>query len=101
MKVALKNRTGLVKEVKVGFSWTTFFFGFLVPLLRGDFKWAAIIFLVEVVVGSVTSGFGATIIGIIFAFKYNSLYIKELVMKGYMPESEEARMVLSANGIII
>ncbi len=45
MKVFLKNNVGVVKECKVGFSWTTLFFGLFVPLLRGDFKWSAIMFI--------------------------------------------------------
>ncbi len=28
MKIFLKNSAGVTKNVKVGFSWTTFFFGF-------------------------------------------------------------------------
>ena len=31
------------RTVKVGWSWPTFFFGFLVPLFRGNLKWVAII----------------------------------------------------------
>lgn len=37
MKVNMTNDdTGEVKQCKVGFSWTMFFFGFLVPIFRGD-----------------------------------------------------------------
>lgn len=36
MNVTLKSKVGVVKTVKVGFSWTTFFFGWWVALFRGD-----------------------------------------------------------------
>ena len=45
MAIAILENNGLRKEVKLGFSWTTFFFGWFVPLFRGDAK-NAIIFLV-------------------------------------------------------
>ena len=35
MLVQLKNDAGLVRQVKVGFSWTTFFFGGFVFFFRG------------------------------------------------------------------
>ncbi len=38
MKGILKHPSGLVKEVKAGFSWTTFFFGFFPEFFRGDFN---------------------------------------------------------------
>ena len=41
--IRLKNpQTNVVKECATGYSWTTFFFGMFVPLIRGDLKWAAI-----------------------------------------------------------
>ena len=39
MIVRLKNDIGMVKEAKIGFSFTTFFFGAFVPALRGDWKY--------------------------------------------------------------
>lgn len=100
MKARLKNDAGVTKEVKIGFSWTTFFFGFFPALFRGDLKWAAIMFITSVVVGFLTFGFGAWIPGIIFSFIYNKIYIKELLEKGYRPVDEETRTELQHKGII-
>lgn len=90
MKVRLKNQNGLVKETKAGFSWTTLIFGFFVPLLRGDLKWAIIMLIVNLVVVAVL-GPVAPILWIIWAFTYNKIYIKDLYEKGYKgltPEDE-------------
>jgi len=35
MKVSVKNKVGLIREIKVGFSWTVFFFGPLPFFFRG------------------------------------------------------------------
>ncbi|MFA0087589.1 hypothetical protein [Vibrio sp. 10N.261.51.F12] len=43
MRVSFLNEfSGATKEVKCGFSWTTFFFGFMPDILRGNWKGAAI-----------------------------------------------------------
>ena len=69
------EKSGLIKEAPVGFSWTTLFFGFFPALIRGDMKWAVIIFAATFVT------FGLA--GIVFAFIYNRLYIQSLVEKGF------------------
>jgi len=38
------NKNGLTKEVKVGFSWTIFFFGALALLIRKQYGLAAVSF---------------------------------------------------------
>ncbi|WP_337100538.1 DUF2628 domain-containing protein [Paenibacillus sp. YIM B09110] len=103
MRVKLVNANGGVKEVKVGFSWTTLFFGFFPALFRGDLKWAVIMFIVASVTGTLTFfvlGLGAWIPGIVFAFIYNKMYIKELLEKGYRPADGQAHAALQTNGII-
>ena len=100
VRVVLANEAGVTKDVKVGFSWTTFFFGFFPALFRGDLKWAAIMFILSVILGAFTLGIGAWICGIVFSFVYNKIYIKELLEKGYRPVNESDRAVLESNSII-
>lgn len=77
--LVMKNpENGLTKQAPVGFSWTSLFFGFFVPLFRGDAKWA-LVWLVAFFVLPVLSF-------IIQAFVYNKLYIQELIEKGYRAE---------------
>lgn len=99
--ITLKTESGLSKTVKVGFSWTTFFFGFFPALFRGDLKWAAIMFIASLAAATFTLGFGAWIPGIIFSFLYNKIYIRELIEKGYTPADEHAQTVLTTNQIIV
>ncbi len=100
MRVRLRNQAGVVKEVKEGFSWTTFFFGFFPALFRGDLKWAAIMFITALAVGVFTSGLGAWVPGIIFSFMYNGIYIKDLLEKGYFPADQTSQAHLESRGII-
>ena len=93
-KVILKQgNSGLVKEAPLGFSWTTLFFGFIVAIVRGDIKWAAIQFILSLV----TLGFA----NLVMPFIYNKTYVKELLEKGYVPADEGAKNLLLSKGIII
>ena len=71
--ITFKSKEGVVKDAPVGFSWTTFFFGFFPALIRGDWLWA----LIMVVAAMVTFGLS----GFVFAFIYNRLYIQSLLKK--------------------
>ncbi|MGW8461305.1 hypothetical protein [Pseudomonas sp. CLCA07] len=86
--IKMKNEhTGQFKEVPVGFSWTTFFFGFFPALLRGDWKNFMILFFL----GPLTLG----ILNIVYWFKYNKIYTNDLVGQGFkavMSEDEAAFM---------
>ena len=76
-KTMLYNeRIGVYKDYHSGFSWTVLFFGFWPALFRGDWKWAAIIFLC-----CWALWFPACIF---FAIKYNELYVKDLIQSGYV-----------------
>lgn len=76
-KVTLVNpHNGKIRIAPLGFSWTTFFFGFIPALFRSDFKWAAIQFFLALMTGGLS--------GFYFIFKYNSHYFKDLIKDGYV-----------------
>lgn len=81
MAKEIRLRKGyLKKKGYIGFSWTTLFFGFIIPLVRGDWKWSAIMFGL----GFVSGGFS----NIIFAFMYNEIHVREILEKEeFIPES--------------
>ena len=100
MNANLKNPvTNQVKQVKAGFSWTTFFWGFFPALFRGDWKWFAIIFLIELITGIVTGGLGTWIVSIVFSFIYNKMYINDLISKGFIPTDDASKNILLSKGI--
>lgn len=99
MKVSLRNNAGVIKQVKVGFSWTTFFFGLLPALFRGDLKWFIIMLIAEIILGSFTVGIGAGIVGIVFAFIYNKIYIRGLLEKNWRPASQTDEDILKQKGV--
>ncbi|MGL5189100.1 MAG: HrgC protein [Cetobacterium sp.] len=92
MIVRFKNNIGMVKQSKVGFSWTTFFFGFFPALFRGDFKY----FLIQLLLAPLTLGFSS----LVFMFIYNKLYIKDLLANGYEPYGESDKDILIMNGFL-
>lgn len=74
IKIQLKNESGIVKDGYIGFSWTCFFFGPFVPLIRGDVAWFAVCLVL-----SFAMGLG----NLVFAFIYNKMYTKNLIERGY------------------
>jgi hypothetical protein len=88
--IYFKNpNTGEMRGAPVGFSWTVFFFIFIPPLFRGDWKGAGLILLLECGLifilfdypdSTAPMGF---LVGVIIAFFYNKFYIKGLVKKGF------------------
>jgi len=94
MKINLKHdQSGALKNVKLGFSWTTLFFGGLVPLIRGDLKWFVIMWLIIIITVGVAM--------FIFPFIYNKIYIKGLLGRGYVPADYFSKTALQAKGIVI
>lgn len=99
MKVKLESPEGEIKEVKVGFSWTTLFFFFFVPLFRKDWKWLGIMIGAMILGGMLSLSLNVdTSIGlglnIAFAILYNNFYINDLLKKGWTPASEVDEKIL-------
>jgi len=79
MNVSFKNpHNGKAATIPTGFSWTFFFFGWFVPLLRGDWKNLLII----VVLHCMTLGLSH----FVFMFIYNGMNARSLVANGYLVE---------------
>lgn len=93
MKILLK-KNGVLKEVETGFSWTTLFFGFFVPLFRNDIKW----FFVMICVSLLTCGLITTVT---FPFFYNRVYLKSLLEEGWKSADESTKKFLIGNKFII
>ncbi len=123
------KKDNLIKKGFVGFSWTTLFFNFWVPVIRGDARWAIVMFIslfchFVVVVAIISGMFPDTdidkipddeltgifllvflsyifnIINIIFAFIYNKQYTTRLLESGYEPTDEYSRGILRSKGMI-
>ena len=88
-KVALIHpQTGLMKSGYYGFSWTFLFFGWFVPVFRGEL----LVALLHLAITVVTFGIWQVII----AFLYNKQYMTRMLEKGYVfndteQVNEEAR----------
>lgn len=87
------TKDNMIKKSAVGFSWTTFFFGFFVPLFRGDWLWL----LIMLILGICTSG----IANIVLAFLYNKIYTNKLLELGWKPADEYSKNILITNNLII
>lgn len=87
MIITLK-KNGIRKQIKVGVSWTTLFFGIWVPLLRGMWPQFAIFLL--------TLGFA----GFYYFFKINAIYAEKLVADGWEISKEDIALAAAAWGIL-
>jgi len=86
------SQTGALREVPLGFGWTTLFFGIFPALFRGDFKNAIIMFFLALF----TFGISA----LIMPFIYNKMYVNELISKGWMPADDFSSNTLRTKGIL-
>ncbi|GAO99810.1 hypothetical protein [Fructobacillus ficulneus] len=87
------------KQAKLGYSWTTFFFGCLPALFRGHFLWFFIGLLVLLIFGLETIGIVPGLYGIVMGFFYNKIYVKHLIKKGFQPATQEDENLLLSKNI--
>src|SRR4051794_16889766 len=92
MKISLRHASGITKRIKLGFSWTLFFFGLWVPIFRGDFRNLLRIWLLGIVTLSIYYW--------VACWTYNSRYAKGLLEKGYLPADDVSRAELIRRNII-
>ena len=86
-KLSFRNpHNGKLREAPIGFSWTTFFFGFLPALLRGHWLASFVMLLIGIVTGGLA--------WLAFPFLYNKFYVKHLVKDGYVVASTDANMAV-------
>ena len=92
-KIVILEKNSVQKQGFVGFSWTMFFFGFFVPLFRGDLKWLLITLILTF------CSFGLA--QFILCFLYNKFYTINLLEQGYKPADDFSENLLRMKGIII
>jgi len=92
VKVNLRHTSGVTKRIKLGFSWTLFFFGLWVPIFRGDFRNLFRIWLLSIVTLSIYYW--------VSCWTYNTRYTKQLLEKGYLPADDTAKNELIRRSII-
>lgn len=80
----LNPNSGLTKKGRYGYSWTYLFFGWWVPLFRGEIGIA----LLHLIATICTLG----IWQIVFSFMYNRQYMTRLLDGGYKLHDDAARM---------
>ena len=80
--------SGLTRHGYVGFSWTYLFFGWLVPLFRGELGVAALHLLFTLVTGGLWQ--------VIVAFLYNRQYMTRMLTGGWILADRPERNALAA-----
>lgn len=81
--LVFKNSIGERREAPVGFSWTSLFFGWIVPIFRKDWKFFGIWLGLYILSAILTGGLASIVVGIVQSLVYNKWYIQDLMKNGY------------------
>jgi hypothetical protein len=84
--ILLKHKdSGIRKTARLGWSWTYYYFGFLVPIFRGEITIAVLHLVITI--------FTLGLFQIIWSFLYNKQHVTRLLTSGWIlsdsPEVEE------------
>jgi hypothetical protein len=94
--VQMKNsKSGVLKAGFYGFSWTSFFFGGIPALIRGDLMYGLGILVASIVLGLFSFGLLSLVVNIVWAFVYNKNYTHRLLEAGF-EFSDDAAVVAAA-----
>lgn len=85
-------QTGIVKTGFYGFSWTSFFFGGIPALMRGDVWIGLAILAASLVASAFSAGFLWFVVGLIWAFIYNKRYTQGLLQEGFVFDDDPRRV---------
>lgn len=77
-----QKNTGIVKPGYYGFSWTSFFFGGLPALFRGDLAYGLAVLAVGILMSLFSAGLLWFVVGLIWAFVYNKNYTHRMIQDG-------------------
>ncbi|GGI62188.1 hypothetical protein H5S40_06650 [Limosilactobacillus sp. RRLNB_1_1] len=95
------NDQGDIRIAKVGFSWTTLWFGPLPALFRADYYNFILMIVLTLDYGLVALFFGLNSLvqfpwpSVFFGFFYNMMYFRHLFNKGYRPADQRSRELLT------
>ncbi|CAG9252230.1 conserved membrane hypothetical protein [Paraburkholderia unamae] len=78
------QQSGLVRKGYVGYCWTYFFFGWLVPVFRGEI----VVGVLHLILTSATLGF----FQIVMPFLYNKQFMARQLMSGWQLSDDETVM---------
>lgn len=85
-KITMYHSSGLIcKDAYDGWSWTSFFFGGIPALFRGDFLGFFVYFAIAVLGSVTTAGVANLFLWFLWAAFYNGWHQKRMIENGYSP----------------